>query len=89
MNLDELIDKVDSKETFLEFVEALKRDKQDEDEKEKVSLSSPYSPGINGWENGDIPGYLDAMHAFGSSSDKIKEDWKSFAWMIYAGKFYE
>jgi len=89
VDLNELLDKVDSKETFLEFVNALKRDKEDEDKKEEENPSAPYSPGVNGWENGSISAFLDAMHAFGQDNDKIRLDWKSFALLLYSGKFYE
>ena len=89
-DLNELLEKVSSKETFFEFLKgALKLDKEDEDEKEKVNPSPAYSAGANGWENGTISAYLDAMQAFGQDTDKIKLDWKSFALLLYAGKFYE
>ncbi len=45
----------------------------------------------NGWENGTISTFLDAVEAYGEDSDLIKEEpnWKSFALLRYAGKFYE
>ncbi|MBA6316950.1 DUF7660 family protein [Cellulophaga baltica] len=89
VDLNELLDNVNSKETFFEFLDALKRDKEDEDAKENENPSSPYSSGVNGWENGSIAAFLDAMHAFGQDSDKIRLDWRSFALLLYAGKFYE
>ncbi len=91
MNLDDLLDKVVSKETFIAFVKALKEDKIDEEEKDKINPPSPYSPRANGWENGDIPGFLDAIEAFGEDSYHITEEpsWKNFALLLYAGKFYE
>jgi hypothetical protein len=91
MNLDELLEKVNSKGTFFQFVKALKEDKIEEDEKEKTSPSSPYGRGANGWENGTISTFLDAIEAYGEDSDLIKEEpnWKNFALLLYAGKFYE
>lgn len=89
MNLNEILEKVNSKETFFEFVEALKKDKENEDEKEKINPSAPYSSGANAWENGTIPGFLDTMHAFGKDNEEIKLDWYSFALLLYSGKFYE
>lgn len=91
MELYDLLEKVDSKESFLLFVKALKEDKMDEDEKEKSNPSSPYSPGDNGWENGTISTFLDSIQAYGKDSDLIKEEpnWKNFALLLYAGKFYE
>ncbi|AXT62044.1 hypothetical protein D1816_17320 [Aquimarina sp. AD10] len=91
MNLDDLLDKVVSKETFFAFVKALKEDKIDEDEKEKKNPSSPYDSGANGWENNSIPHFLDSLEAFGEDSQYITEEpsWKNFALLLYAGKFYE
>jgi hypothetical protein len=89
MDLYTLLEKVNSKETFFEFVDALKNDKEDEDEKEKINPSSPYSPGVNGWENGSIASFLDAIHEFGHDNEEIQLDWKSFALLLYSGKFYE
>lgn len=91
MDLDKSLEKVNSKDSFLRFVKALKEDKVDEDNKEKKEASSPYSSGINGWENATIPSFLDSMGAFGEDSDLIKEEpnWKTFALLLYSGKFYE
>jgi hypothetical protein len=92
MSLNELADKVNSKETFLEFVRALAADKGQEDRLEKKSPSSPYGSGATGWENGSIEAFLDSMQAWASASgDKVqdKPDWKTFARILHAGKFYE
>ena len=89
MDLDKILERVNSKETFFELVNALKKDKEDEDENEKITPPSPYSSGVNGWENGSIPAFLDAIHAFGQDNDEIQLDWKSFALLLYSGKFYE
>jgi hypothetical protein len=91
MNLDDLLEKVDSRKTFLDFVKALRDDRIDEVEKEKVKKSPPYAPGPAGWENGTIEAFLDAMHAYGLSATALPEqpDWKTFALLLYAGKFYE
>ena len=93
MELGELIEKVNSKETFLEFVRALASDWAEEQRLEKVSPSAPYGPGAKGWENGSIHDFLDAMQAWASSSNgelvPSQADWKTFARILYAGKFYE
>lgn len=89
MNLDELLEQVNSKETFLEFVEALKHDKIEEEQKEKLNPSSPYSSGANGWENDSIIDFLDSAHAFSLDSEELDLSWKGFALFLYAGKFYE
>jgi hypothetical protein len=91
MNLDKLLEAVHSKETFSQFVKALKEDKMDEDEKEKNKPSSPYASGANGWENGEISAFLNAVERYGKDSNSISEEpsWKNFALLLYAGKFYE
>lgn len=89
MDLNELLEKVNSKDTFLQFVKALKDDKIDEDE--KTTPSSPYSSGANGWENGTISSFLGSIEAYGQDSEQIMEEpnWRIFALLLYAGKFYE
>ncbi|MFN5982893.1 MAG: hypothetical protein ACK476_18955 [Fluviicola sp.] len=91
MDLNDLLEKVNSKDSFLQFVKALKLDKIEEDEKEKINPSSLYSSGINGWENGTISSFLESIESFGEDSEHIGEEpnWKSFALLLFAGKFYE
>lgn len=90
MELYKLLEAVNSKESFLDFVQALKLDRIDEIEKEKIKTSSPYGPGINGWQNITIDDFLDAIHSYGQDSSEIKEpNWKTFALLLYAGKMYE
>jgi len=92
MNLSELADKVNSKETFLEFIRALAADRAEEEKLEKKSPLNPYGPGALGWENGSIEAFLDAMQAWASDSgNKIpaSPDWRTFARILHAGKFYE
>ena len=75
----------------MDFVDALKLDKIDENEIEKVKKSNPYGPGINGWQNDTIEDFLDAIHSYGQDSSEIEDEptWKSFALLLYAGKMYE
>ena len=94
-DLDELLERVVDRESFLVFARALVLDYQDKVEKEKVSPSPPYSPGANGWENGSIDNYLDAAISWtedwlGREHELPPEpSWKSFARFLYAGKYYE
>jgi len=95
MELDEYLEKVKDKETFLEFVRALQADKEDEDRKEKENPSNPYSHGWNGWENNTIDGFLESAIAwaedsnFGDNIEKTENLWKKFALFLYGGKIYE
>ena len=63
MDLHERLEQVVDRESFLEFVRALVRDREDEMRKEKISPSNPYDAGANGWVNGSIESYLDAAVA--------------------------
>ena len=96
MDIDELIDSVETEEDFLNFLLVLAEDREDEVEKEKANPSSPYGPGANGWENGSIESFLGAALAWGQSSknglefyEKPPNPWKRAAQIIHAGKFYE
>ncbi|REG90962.1 hypothetical protein [Algoriphagus antarcticus] len=89
MNLSDLLDKVNSKETFFELVAALKKDKIDEDEKENINRSSKFSFGANGCENGNISMFLDAIHLFGNDNEEISLSWYSYALLLYSGIFYK
>jgi hypothetical protein len=92
MELEQLVNQVNSKETFLEFVRALAADWDEEQQLEKKSSSNPFGRGAKGWENGSIGSFLDAMQAWMvDSREKVSTtpDWKTFARILLAGKFYE
>ncbi len=85
------IEEIITKQDFINFVIWLKDDKIDEDRKESVNPSSPYSSGQNGWKNNTIPHFLDSIAAFAQDSHHINEKpiWRNFALLLLAGKFYE
>lgn len=91
MELHQLLENVNSKQSFLDFVDALRRNRVDELEKEKNRKSSPYGLRAEGWENRTIESFLDAIHSFGQDSNEIKEEpnWRTFALLLMAGKMYE
>lgn len=95
MPLEELLDGVCDRETFLGFVEALIRDRSDEVDKEQQRPSPPFGPGANGWENGTIEDFLSAAAAWADVSRDRPEgfpqeaSWKAFAEFLYCGKIYE
>lgn len=90
-SLDDLLDEVSSKESFLIFLQALLADKINESKKEKISSGPAYSSGHNGWENNTVEDFLDSVLSFGKDSVAITEtpNWRAFALLLYAGKFYE
>ncbi len=96
IDLYELADSVETEQDFLNFVQALMEDKDDEEKKEKVKTNSPWAAGANGWENGSIVAFLDAALAWGQASinglefyNKPENTWKRAAHILHAGKFYE
>lgn len=86
MTLDEALDGVRDKKTLLDFVRLLQADRQEEVGKESVSPSSPYGPGVNGWENHTIESFLEGAAAWAEATDfGIKQGldpanpWQQFA----------
>lgn len=59
--LKRVLDAVCDEESFVCFLEALAADHADEVEKENCNPSPPYNPGANGWENGTIEAFLEAL----------------------------
>ncbi len=95
MELYELADAVADEPSFLRFVKALTADRQHGVEKERVSPSSSYGPGANGWENDTIEDFLESAAAwaedtgFGQSQGLPNNPWRRFAAFLYGGKIYE
>jgi len=95
MELEDYLDNVKDQKSFIEFVKALQKDKENEDLKEQENPSGPFSPGQNGWENNTIAGYLEAAVAwaedsdFGEKIEKTTNTWKKLALFMYSGKIYE
>lgn len=95
-SLIDLLDAVEDEATFLRFLDALARDRSEEEAKEAESPSNPYGPGHNGWEHGTIGDYLEAASAWAESSKnglplmpKEHNPWKRVAHILHAGKIYE
>lgn len=95
-DLQSKLDMVCDEDTFISFLTALAADRADEVRKEKMTPSSPYSAGTNGWENGSIESFLESAAAFGIAWKKnptglpaTDNPWKRCARIIYAGKYYE
>ena len=76
--------------------EPLRADEEDEGIKERVNPSSPYGPGVNGWENQTTEAFLDAAirwaesTSFGETQELPPTNpWAEFAAFLYCGKIYE
>jgi hypothetical protein len=92
MELYELAHRVDSKETFLEFVAALRTDWEASRAEESAQPSSPYGPAAREWENPDLGRFLEAMQAWTEDmGDRVaaQPSWRTFADMLMAAKIYE
>ncbi len=97
MELCEMADKVNSKESFLRFVEALARDAEAVNTASGRTADGKTDLNPNGWENGSIAAFLDAMSAWAAATHGLNGEpmvseqasWRSFARILHAGKFYE
>src|ERR1017187_1878661 len=93
-------DRLDSKETFLAFLAALRRDWELSRVEEASHPSSPFGPDARGWENPELGKYLDAMASWlesaenyyrniGQQMDPSVPSWRLFADILLAAKVYE
>ena len=91
MKPEELLDSISSRESFIQFLEALIADRYHLIGQEKVVPSSPYSAEANGWENSSIENFLEAMQAWAKDSQALNAEpsWRGFAQLLLAGKSYE
>src|SRR6266404_3613382 len=88
--------RVQDEKSFLDFLELLAADRQDEVRMEQAKPSSPYGAGVKGWENGSIEDFLEAASAWGkvtasrdSGAKRSENPWQRCAQILSAGKFYE
>jgi hypothetical protein len=95
MELHDYLDRVVDRTTFLDFVEALVDDRQDEVAKEKDRPSNPHGPGASRWQNGTIEDFLFAALRWADDEEDEEEGlpeqptWRAFATFLYCGKIYE
>lgn len=81
---EDLIESVDSLESFLEFVKVLATDARSD----RPRL---YASGTHGWENGTIEAFLEAMCAWATDSESLppSPSWRDVAQLLLAGKAHE
>ncbi len=94
--LFQVLESVHNEETFLEFLLALRDDREASIAKETVSPSSPLGPDANGWENITIERFLDTAVRWALDSvngnpfyKKADNPWRRCADILYAAKGYE
>jgi hypothetical protein len=91
---EELLDMVDSRETFLTFVAALIEDRQQADALEAGDPQRYRWSGANGWENGTIAMFLEGALAYAQSPNWPERQsdaptWRDLAKFLFLGKIYE
>jgi hypothetical protein len=97
MSFYEMAEKVDSKESFLDFVQALAEDAGAADVEPEITTEGQLNLSPRGWENGSIAAFLGAMSAWASANSGItgepmvpeQASWRAFAEILHSGKFYE
>ncbi len=99
MDLHDLLEQVNSKETFLRFAHALAADFRDEQEKEQAHPTPclGLTQGANGWYNHSVDSFVGAMcdwaeatsAATGEPRVAEQPSWRSFALMLLMGKYCE
>jgi hypothetical protein len=88
-DLFDMADRVDSKQSFLEFVNALEADYRDMAAKEREHPTQS-EPAANGWFNTSIGDFLESMRAWATDADLPEQpSWKAFARLLHEGKLYE
>lgn len=83
--------RVEDLATFLEFVEALIDDREQDVLKEKEQRGSQTNAGRTEWENETIEDYLFGALRWAQDSGQMSAapSWKAFATFLYCGKIYE
>jgi hypothetical protein len=96
MELLEALAAVSDPPSFLAFARLLLENRADHVRKQAASPTSPFSPGLSGWENTTIEAYLESAIAWAADSDfgqsqdlKTDNPWSKFANFLYCGKIYE
>jgi hypothetical protein len=97
MNFCEMAEKVDSKESFLRFVQALAEDAEAADAESERTPDGKLNLSPRDWENGSIAAFLSAMSAWAAGTSGVtgkpmvseQPSWRAFAEILHSGKFYE
>ncbi|TGP49880.1 hypothetical protein EN873_28605 [bacterium M00.F.Ca.ET.230.01.1.1] len=95
-DLRPLLEDVHDLQSFVRFIDGLRRDREDANRREALKPAGPYSSGWNGWENGSIASFLESAVAWFEDNRRgdpaflaDENPWKAAARIIYAGKYYE
>jgi hypothetical protein len=94
--LSQALESVHDEETFLQFLLALRDDREASIAKERQTLSSSFGPDANGWENTTIERFFDTAVRWARDSvngnpfyQKPDNPWRRCADILFAAKGYE
>ena len=89
--MDELARSVDSRDSFLAFVEALAADRKRDGKSEVRRPSSPFGATKGGWENTSVEAFLEAAVACARDGHLLSPQptWREMAIFLLGGKAYE
>ena len=94
--LFQVLESVQDEETFLQFLLALRDDREASIAQEKVTPSSPCGPDAGGWENTTIERFLNTAVRWARDSvngnpfyKKPDNPWRRCADILFAAKSYE
>jgi hypothetical protein len=81
---EDLLDSIDSPQSFLAFVKALEDDARQD-------VPRRHAAGTRGWNSRAIEDFLEAMHAWATDSGSLTSvpAWRDVARLFLAGKGYE
>ena len=91
-DLHKLLEQVNSRESFIAFVQALEHDWRKEKEIERQKPSTMQSDrGALGWVNDSIGDFLESAGAWAEDNNAFpsQPSWRALAEFLYAGKIYE
>ena len=94
--LSDALKAVHDEESFLQFLLALRDDREASIEQEKATPSSPYGPDARGWENTTIERFFDTAVRWARDSvngnpfyKRPGNPWRRCADILFAAKGYE
>lgn len=87
MTPEELLADVHDEPSFIDFVQALAKERFKAQETEQDNPDTYVLDGAFGWKNADVGSFLEAACA--SSSRNPVPTWRHFAEFLYGGKVYE
>lgn len=94
--LSQVLESVHDEETFLQFLLALRDDREAAIAQEQVTPSSPYGPDARDWENTTIERFLDTAVRWARDSVNGNpfyatpdNSWRRCADILHAAKSYE